>query len=303
MRAGLGRLARPFGVVGLRSALPLCGGCPSQAGSRPGGRGTFFVRTKKVPKENRPASTPRASHAVPCAARSIGWLRNSARRASDSPRHRRCASEPDASALLGVSEGEGKASMFRRCRNFAASMQAEGRNLGDAVEPPDTPTPNSDALYPGYEHRPSVAPQMVLIFGSRRERRTEVSAGGAVRTRCLRRAAPSSRGRPTGDAAVREARRAANAGRHSLLTFWCCCQKVRRLSGAGPRPTYGCALILNFASGKPQLSWSGVGKSCSARIKRRPKTTSPGRSGDLPAQRKPQPNAAPAAHPNLHRGR
>ncbi len=171
MRAGLGRLARPFGVVGLRSALPLCGGCPAQAGSRPGGRGTFFVRTKKVPKESRPASTPLAAQGVPCAARSIGWLRNSALRASDSPRHRRCASEPDASALLGVSEGDRKASTIDRILVLVARVRAEGRKPRSAVDYLDSPNLKSAPHRCGYEQGIGVAPSIVLTLGSRRERR------------------------------------------------------------------------------------------------------------------------------------
>ena len=234
--------------------LSLFNGVSDEAGSRPGGRGTFFVRTKKVPKESRPASTPLAAQGVPCAARSIGWLRNSALRASNSPRHRRYAAEPDTSVLLGVSEGTPRASTFRRCLDFPAWMQAEGRNPLSAVKRLDLPAPDSASLHPGYKYRPSAETETVWTFGSRRELRTEVSAGGAVRTRCLRRAAPSSRGRPTGDAAVRAAHRAANAGRHSLLTFWCCCQKVRRPPGAGPRPTHGCALTPDSASPTGQLN-------------------------------------------------
>ncbi|WP_374400285.1 hypothetical protein [Niveibacterium sp.] len=75
------------------------------------------------------------------------------------------ASEPDASALLGVSEGEGKALTFHRCRNSVAWMQAEGRNPGGAVEDLDAPVPDFASLHPGYEHRPSVALQMVLTLG------------------------------------------------------------------------------------------------------------------------------------------
>jgi len=48
-------------------------------------------------------------------------------------------SEPDASALLGVSEGEGRTSTFLRCRVLAARIQATGRNPGTVVEHPSTP--------------------------------------------------------------------------------------------------------------------------------------------------------------------
>ncbi len=234
---------------GLRFALSGCGGLPVQAGSRPGGRGTFFVRTKKVPKESRPDSTPHGRLCTacrlrrreacfaqprlrPCAARNIGWLRNSAQRASSSPRHRRCVSEPDAFALLGVSEGEGKASTLHRCRISVAWMQAKGRNPGSEYERLAAAL-DAVPLHPDCEPETSVAPKMVLDFGSRRERRTEVSAGGAVRTRCLRRVAPSSRGRPTGDAAVRAARRAANAGSPFLGYFFWRSKRSNTPAGGG----------------------------------------------------------------------
>ena len=159
---------------GLRFALSGCGGLPVQAGSRPGGRGTFFVRTKKVPKESRPASTPRLCR---------GALRCSRRRG---PAELALAalgaqtvlgpavlrtSEPGNAALLGVSEGEGKASTFPRCPILVAWVQAKGRNPGCTFEDLDAPAPDFAALHPGYETHAIVAQPMVLIFGSRRERR------------------------------------------------------------------------------------------------------------------------------------
>ncbi|MBB4014898.1 hypothetical protein GGR36_004256 [Niveibacterium umoris] len=104
-----------------------------QAGSSPGGRVSFFVRTKKETKESRPASTPLAAQGIPCAARSTGWLRNSALWASNSPRHRRYASEPDASVLLGVSEGEVKASMCNRDRIFVARILTASRETATVL--------------------------------------------------------------------------------------------------------------------------------------------------------------------------
>ncbi|MBB4013265.1 hypothetical protein GGR36_002611 [Niveibacterium umoris] len=159
----------------LRFALSGCGGLPVQAGSRPGGRGTFFVRTKKVPKESRPASTPLAAQGVPCAARNIGWLRNSALRASDSPRHRRCASDPDASALLGVSEGEGEASTFSCCPNLVARMQAAGRNRGGAVE-------HLGAPHSGYECATHLETAMVLTLGPVESAEQRSELGGSARS-------------------------------------------------------------------------------------------------------------------------
>ncbi len=158
----------------MRLVWPICVGLPVQAGSRPGRRGTFFVRTKKVPKESRPASTPRlrrgplrcSKHRV---AAELALAALGARTVLATAALR--ASEPDASALLGVSEGEGKASTFPRCPILVAWMQAEGRNPGCAFEDLDAPVPDFAALHPGYETHTIVAQPMVLIFGSRRERR------------------------------------------------------------------------------------------------------------------------------------
>ncbi len=253
--AALGRLVGPP-ICGLRLALAVCTGVPAEAGSRPGGQGTFFVRTKKVPKESRPASTPLAVQGVPCAARSIGCLRNSpsltlgAQTVLATAALR--ASEPDASVLLGVSEGNGKASTINRYSFFTARMWAADWNLGSAVEYMDMPS-GFRRVPLWLRTRDKRCAADGFDIGSRRERRTEVSAGGAVRTRCLRRVAPSSRGRPTGDAVVRVARRAANAGRHSLLTFWCCCQKVRRPPGRDPASAARLCL-LNPSARKPRTA-------------------------------------------------
>ena len=48
----------------------------ASAGFRPGRRVTFFVRTKKVTKENHPASSPRCARS-PALLRKTAWLRNS----------------------------------------------------------------------------------------------------------------------------------------------------------------------------------------------------------------------------------
>ncbi len=197
---------------------------PSRSSRVPPRRaGSFLVPTRKEPKKRPRFNAARFAH---------GALRCSRRRGPAELALAAlgaqtvlgpavlCTSEPGDAALLGVSEGEEEASTFPRCRISVAWMQAEGRNPGCAVEHLDTPAPDFAALHPGYETHAIVAQPMVLTFGSRRERRTEVSAGGAVRTRCLRRAAPSSRGRPTGDAVVRAARRAANAGSSFLGYFF-----------------------------------------------------------------------------------
>ncbi len=206
---------------GFRLAWPSCDGLPAETGSRPGGRGTFFVRTKKVPKESRPASTPRASRTVPCAAQSIVWLRNSPSLRSEleqsSPPPLRVGTRCFCAARRF--SGGGKASTINRCRTLVAWMEAKFRTPGRAVER-STAAEDYPSLDPTDQNSTGVAPQMVLTCGSRRERRTEASTGGVVRTRCLRREAPSSRGRPTGDAAVRAARRAANAGSSFLGYFF-----------------------------------------------------------------------------------
>ncbi|MBB4014071.1 hypothetical protein GGR36_003417 [Niveibacterium umoris] len=162
--------------------LSPCCSLAVQAGPRPGGRGTFFVRTKKVPKESRPASTPLAAQGVPCAARNIGWLRNSALRASNSPRHRRHAAEPDASVLLGVSEGDRKASTIARCRLLVARMQAAGRNPAGALEHLDTSTPDSALRHPSYEHHTRVAQPMVLTLGPVESAEPRSELGGSARS-------------------------------------------------------------------------------------------------------------------------
>ncbi len=249
MAAGLGQAElgeAQRASCSLRFVLRFCVGLPVQAGSRPGGRGTFFVRTKKVPKESRPASTPRlrrgplrcSKHRVAAelalaalGARTVLALAALGARTVLATAALR-ASEPDASALLGVSEGEGKASTLHRCRISVAWMQAKGRNPGSEYERLAAAL-DSAPLHPDCEHETSVAPKMVLNFGSRRERRTDVSAGGAVRTRCLRRVAPSSRGRPTGDAAVRAARRAANAGSPFLGYFFWRSKRSNTPAGGG----------------------------------------------------------------------
>ncbi|MBB4013254.1 hypothetical protein GGR36_002600 [Niveibacterium umoris] len=183
----------------LRFALPVCVGLPAEAGSRPGGRGTFFVRTKKVPKESCPASTPRLWRGALCCSRRRGpaELALAALGAQTvlGPAVLR-TSEPDNAALLGVSEGEGKASTFHRCRISVAWMQAEGRNPGCAVEHLDTPAPDSAAFHPGCEQRAGVARRMVLISGPVESVEWRSGVGGSARSAdgedCLRPAGPSS---------------------------------------------------------------------------------------------------------------
>ena len=264
-------------ACGSRSALLLCVGLPAQAGSfhgwvstpsrlrqreavlhetlrsAPGGRGTFFVRTKKVPKESRPASTPHGRLCTacrlrrreacfaqprlrPCAARNIGWLRNSALRASDSPRHRRYASEPDASALLGVSEGERKVSMINGCRILVARRLAEGRDPGDVLERLAA-TPDSVALQSGYAQRAGVVSWTVLTFGSRRERRVaerdREEGRGLSEHRAQRGRVPQAPGRASNAGESGALRLTANAGSPFLGYFFWRSKRSNTPAGCG----------------------------------------------------------------------
>ncbi len=159
-----------------------CEGLPDQAGSRPGGRGTFFVRTKKVPKESRPASTPRLRR---------GALRCSRRRG---PAELALAalgaqtvlgpavlrtSEPGNAALLGVSEGERKASTINRWRVLVARMQAAGRNPGSAHERFEA-APDSAPPHPGYECATHGDTATVLILGPVESAEWRSGVGGSA---------------------------------------------------------------------------------------------------------------------------
>ncbi|MBB4013312.1 hypothetical protein GGR36_002658 [Niveibacterium umoris] len=158
---------------GLRRTVSRCDGVSGQAGSRPGGRLTFWQQHQKVSKECRPASTPRlrrgalrcSKHRV-AAELALATLGAQTVLATAALR----ASEPDASVLLGVSEGNGKASTFHRCLYLADRMQAVGRTPGSASEPFGA-TSNSASLHPRDEQSTSVVQAKVLTFGSRRERR------------------------------------------------------------------------------------------------------------------------------------
>ncbi len=217
------RRAAQLSALGLRSALALFGCLPAEAGSfhgwvstpsrlrqreavlhetlrsAPGGRGTFFVRTKKVPKESRPASTPRLCR---------GALRCSRRRG---PAELALAalgaqtvlgpavlrtSEPDNAALLGVSEGEGEASTLSCCPNLVARMQAAGRNAGSAAEHLGAPLPDAEPFRPGYEFAMHGETATVLILGpvESAEQRSELgeSARSDDGEDCLRPVGPSS---------------------------------------------------------------------------------------------------------------
>ncbi|WP_374603748.1 hypothetical protein [Niveibacterium sp.] len=88
------------------------------------------------------------------------------------------APEPDASVLLGVSEGDRKASTIARCRLLVARIQAAGRNPAGALEHLDTSTPDSALLHPSYEHHTRAAQPMVLTLGPV-ESAEQRSGGGA----------------------------------------------------------------------------------------------------------------------------
>ncbi len=168
------RRAAQLSALGLRSALALFGGLPAEAGSRPGGRVPFLCRQERNQRSGPRFNAARFAHGALCCSKhrvaaELALAALGARTVLATAAL--CASEPDASVLLGVSEGEGKASTFHRCRISVAWMQAEGRNPGCAVEHLDTPAPDFAALHPGYETHAIVAQPMVLIFGSRRERR------------------------------------------------------------------------------------------------------------------------------------
>ncbi|WP_374401676.1 hypothetical protein, partial [Niveibacterium sp.] len=75
-----------------------------------------------------------------------------------------CMSEPDASALLGVSEGDAKASTISRCRVLVAWMQAEGPDPGCVLEGLAADL-ESAPLHPSYESEPRVAIAAVLTLG------------------------------------------------------------------------------------------------------------------------------------------
>ncbi len=161
-------------AYGSRSASAPCVGLPYQAGSRPGWRPTFLwqqeSRQRSAPRFNaaRFAHGPlRCSNHRVSAQLALAALGARTVLATAALR----ASEPDASALLGVSEGEGKASTFLRCLILVARMLAVGQNPGDGVTHPDTPASGSAALHPSYEQPTTVAQRVVLTFGSRRERR------------------------------------------------------------------------------------------------------------------------------------
>ena len=238
----------------LRFALPVCVGLPAEAGSRPGGRGTFFVRTKKVPKESRPASTPRLWRGALCCSRRRGpaelALAALGARTVLGPAVLR-TSEPDNAALLGVSEGEGEASTFSCCPNLVARMQAAGRNPGSAAERLGAPPTDSEPCRPGYEFATHGETTPVLNLGpvESAEQRSELgeSARSDYGEDCLRPAGPSSAAARFREHAreVRHLCLTANAGSPFLGYFFWRSKRSNTPAGGGTpanaRQQTGCA--------------------------------------------------------------
>ncbi len=164
-----------------------CDRSAAEAGSRPGGRVPFLCR-----QERNQRSGPRFN--APCCARGSQRCSNhrvaaqlalatlGARTVLATATLR--VSEPDASALLGVSEGVGKASMFNRC----ASPRCANERLAM--------TPDSAALHPGCECAMHGETSMVLTLGPVESAEWRSGGGGSARSAdgedCLRPAGPSS---------------------------------------------------------------------------------------------------------------
>ncbi len=233
-------------LLSASAALPISQTMSAQAGSRPGGRPTFLWQQESRQRSAPRLNAARCAHgplrcsthrvAAELALASLGAQTVLATAALRAP-------EPDASVLLGVSEGDRKVSTINRCRLVVARTQAACRN-------------------PGYEDSAGVAPRMVLTFGSRRERRVaqrdREEGRGLSEHRAKQGRVPQAPGRASNAGKSGARHLTANAGRHSLLTFWCCCQKVRRPPGAGTQPTHSCALTPDIASPPGQLN-SGFG--------------------------------------------
>ncbi len=249
-------------VCGLRSAVLRGDGVSAEAGSRPGGRGTFFARTKKVPKENRPASTPRLWRGTLRCSRRRGpaelALASLGARTVLGPAVLR-TSEPGNAALLGVSEGDGKASTIDRFLVSVARTQGEGRNPGGAVAPLTAAATDSAPLQPGYEQPGRVDQPMVLTLGPVESAEWRSGVGESARSAdgedCLRPAGPSSAAARFREHAreVRRLRLTANAGCPSLW-FLSLGQARERNPAAGTdsRPTHASKSPTPIASRIPR---------------------------------------------------
>ncbi len=243
---------------GLRSTVSSYDRLSAQAGSRPGGRLTFWQQHQKVSKECRPASTPRLRRgALRCSkhrvAAQLALASLGARTVLATAALR--ASEPDASALLGVSEGEGKASTISPCRGLVAWMQAEGRNPGaerqQLAAPPDSPP-----LHPAHERPARVDQPMVLTFGSRRERRVaerdREEGRGLSELRAQRGRVPQAPGRASNAGKSGAQHLTANAGSPFLgYFFW---RSKRSNTPAGGGTPANAQLTGDGTNRKPQHS-------------------------------------------------
>ncbi len=211
--------------------------CPLKPGPAPAG-GFLSCADKKGTKEAAPASTPRASRTVPCAARSIGCLRNSPSLRSVleqcSPPPHCVRRNPMLLCCSAFQRGRQRRPRFpavglslRGCRSQADIRGAFGRN----VLAPDS---GSSTLRTSPKRRAADG----FDFGSRQERQVaehdREEGRGLSEHRAQRGRVPQAPGRASNAGKSGAMRLTANAGRHSLLTFWCCCQKVRRPPGRDP---------------------------------------------------------------------
>ncbi len=202
---------------GLRFTLTVRGGLPAEAGSRPGGRVPFLCRQERNQRSGPRFNAARFAHGpLRCSkhrvAAELALAALGAQTVLATAMLR--MSEPDASALLGVSEGEGNASTF--CRRSILG----GRKRGGAA-----PTAVAALFHLSDEHHPSVAPRMVLTFGSRRERRVaerdRAEGRGLFELRAQRGRVPQAPGRASNAGESGAQCLTANAGSPFLgYFFW-----------------------------------------------------------------------------------
>ncbi len=169
--------------IGLRLVLPEYAGLPAEAGSRPGGRLTFWQQHQKVSKECRPASTPRLRRGALRCSRRRGpaelALALLGARTVLGPAVLR-TSEPGNAALLGVSEGDRKASTFDGRWVIATRTQAEGWNPAAAVGRLAVAS-DSAPLHPDYDQPTRVDHRMVLTLGPVESAEWRSEVGGSAR--------------------------------------------------------------------------------------------------------------------------
>ncbi len=234
------RRAAQLSALALRSALAHFGGLPAEAGSRPGGRVPFLCRQERNQRSGPRFNAARFAHGALCCSKhrvaaelALATLGAQTVLATAMLR----MSEPDASALLGVSEGEGNASTFPRCPILVAWMQAEGRSPGCAFEDLDVPVPDFAALHPGYEPHAIVAQPTVLTFGSRRERRVaecdREEGRGLSEHRAQRGRVPQAPGRASNAGKSGAQHLTANAGSPFLGYFFWRSKRSNTPAGGG----------------------------------------------------------------------